>query len=71
METEKYIPLGPVEEYDPDENRILAESARRGSEEAIRRTLAAGVPITIIRGNEIVEIHPDGSERVVETLTRT
>lgn len=70
METEKYIPLGPVEEYDPDENRIIAESVRRGSEEAIRQTLAAGVPVTIIRGNDIVEIHPDGSEKIVGVLAR-
>lgn len=53
---------------DPDEDRILAESARRGSEEAVRQTLAAGIPITILRGNEIVEIHPDGSEKVVKKV---
>lgn len=55
---------------DEDEDRILAESARRGSEEAVRRTLAAGIPVTILRSGRIVEIWPDGAERVVETVRR-
>lgn len=49
---EECAPLGPVEEYGPDEDRILAESARSGSEEANRRTLTVEVSITVIRGND-------------------
>lgn len=55
---------------DEDEDLILAESARRGSEEAVRRTLAAGIPVTILRCGRIVEIWPDGTEKVVETVRR-
>lgn len=55
---------------DEDEDLILAESARRGSEEAVRRTLAAGIPVTILRGGRIVEIWPDGTEKVVEAVRR-
>lgn len=67
METEKNSSWRLDEE---DEDRILAESARRGSEEAVRQTFAAGMPITILRDGEIVEIWPDGSEKVVETVRK-
>lgn len=67
METEKNSNWMLDEE---DEDRILAESARRGSEEAVRQTLAAGIPITILRNGEIVEIWPDGSEKVMKTVRK-
>lgn len=44
---------------------ILAETA---STQAFWQTLASGNVATILQGNEIVEISPDGTRRVIKTI---
>ena len=49
-------------------DKKLAKAAREGSAEAVRRTFAAGRPITIIVGNRIVRRWEDGREDFVKEL---
>ena len=49
-------------------DRKLAKAARECSAEAVRRTFAAGRPITILVGNRIVRRWPDGHEDFVKEL---
>ena len=46
----------------------LAASAAAASREAIAKAFAAGLSVTIQRGNRIVEVAPDGTETLLETL---
>ena len=46
----------------------LAASAKAASREAIRESFAAGLSITVLRGNRVVEVAPDGTETLIEEL---
>ena len=46
----------------------LAASAAAASREANRESFAAGLTITVQRGNRIVEVTPDGKETLIEVL---
>ena len=46
----------------------LAASAAAASKEAIKESFAAGLSITVQRGNRIVEVAPDGTETFIEEL---
>jgi len=46
----------------------LAKAARECSAEAVRRTFAAGCPITILVGNRVVRRWEDGREELIEEL---
>ncbi len=57
-----------------DELQIAAEDAAEKvifkyayliSQEAKRQIWAAGLPVTVQHGSHIVEIYPDGSERII------
>ena len=43
---------------------IAAEASQRAIDEAF----ALGIPITVIKNNNLVRIHPDGTEEVVKQL---
>lgn len=49
-------------------DKRLAKAARECSAEAVRRTLAAGRPVTFIAGNKVLRRWPDGHEEVLEEL---
>jgi hypothetical protein len=57
----RYVP----ENERTEEDRRLAESAARASKRAIEEAFAAGLSITIARGNRIVRVAPDGTETFV------
>ena len=57
----RYVP----ESERTEEDRRLAESAARASKRAIEEAFAAGLSITIARGNRIVRVAPDGTETFV------
>ena len=46
----------------------LAKAARECSRDAVRRTFAAGLPITILDGNRVVRRWADGREELVKEL---
>lgn len=46
----------------------LAKAARECSQDAVRRTFAAGLPITILEGNRIIRRWADGREELVKEL---
>lgn len=46
----------------------LSVWAAEASADAIRRTFAAGLSITVLRGNRIVRVAPDGTETFLEYL---
>ena len=51
-----------------DLDKKLEKAARECSEEAVRRTFEAGLPITILVGNRIVRRWADGREELVKEL---
>ena len=51
-----------------DFEKQLAASAAAASKEAIEQAFAAGLSITVQRGNRIVEVSPDGTEKLIEIL---
>lgn len=50
------------------EEQMLAEAAREASRDAVKRAFAAGLSITIARDDQLVEISPDGTEKIVGKL---
>ena len=51
-----------------DQEKKLAKAARECSQDAVRRTFEAGLPITILVGNRIVRRWADGREELVKEL---
>jgi hypothetical protein len=52
------------------EERILLESAEIASSKAQRVSTVLGITIKVIRGNEILEINPDNSIKVIKSISR-
>lgn len=48
------------------EEQMLAEAAREASRDAVKRAFAAGLSIAVVKDGKVVQIAPDGSERVLE-----
>lgn len=48
-----------------DEERTLADAARAASREAVKAAFAAGLSITIAKGDKILRVSPDGTETVI------
>ena len=57
-------------EADEDEvaTSRLAQSAAEASREAVARAFAAGLSVTVAREGKVIELSPDGTERVVKTI---
>lgn len=51
-----------------DEEKMLAQAAREASRDAVKRTFAAGLSITIAKNGKIVEVSPDGTETIIGDL---
>ncbi|MCQ2392828.1 MAG: hypothetical protein MJ249_00945 [Kiritimatiellae bacterium] len=49
-------------------DKRLAQSAAAASRKAIEKAFAAGLSITVLRGNRIVEVAPDGTEKLIGVL---
>ena len=49
-------------------DKKLAKAARECSAEAVRRTFAAGLPITVLEGKRIVRRWADGRTELVKEL---
>lgn len=61
-ESKYELPWGTSIEGTPAEAEMLARCAREASQEAIRKAFAAGLSITVVKGNRIVKVAPDGTE---------
>ena len=61
-ESKYELPWGMSIEGTPAEAEMLARCAREASQEAIRKAFAAGLSITVVKGNRIVKVAPDGTE---------
>ena len=57
-------------DYSSIEERILLESAEIASSKAQRVSTVLGITIKVIRGNEILEINPDNSIKVIKSISR-
>lgn len=53
------------------EEMKLAACARAASRDAVKAAFAAGLSITIAKGDKIVEVAPDGSEKVIGVIQPT
>lgn len=51
--------------------RFIARVARNASENAIKSALTHGRSVTVLQGNSIVEVHPDGRTNVIKELERS
>ena len=51
-----------------DEEKKLAASALAASRDAVCAAFAAGLSITIAKGDKIVRVAPDGTETVIGTI---
>ena len=51
-----------------EELKILKESAKRGSDKAIRVSKAMGLTMKFISNNEIIEKLPDGNHKVLRKI---
>lgn len=51
-----------------EEEEVLARCAREASRDAVRAAFAAGLSITIAKGDKIVQVAPDGTETVIGDL---
>ena len=49
-----------------EEEKRLAASAKAASREAIAQAFAAGLSITVQRGDRIVRVAPDGTETFIK-----
>lgn len=50
------------------EEKTLADAARAASRDAVKAAFAAGLSITIARGDKILRVSPDGTETVIGEL---
>ena len=48
-----------------EEEKKLAAAAESASRDAVKAAFAAGLSITIAKGDQIVELAPDGTETVI------
>ena len=53
---------------DSEDIKELQKIAKAGSDKALRVSRAMGLTVKIIRNNEIIEILPDGKEKVVRKI---
>ena len=51
-----------------EELRILKKSAKSGSDKAIRASKAMGLTIKLISNNEIIEMLPNGEQKVLRKI---
>jgi hypothetical protein len=60
-------------ELDEEETQFLEtqipQLAQSAVFQAFWRTLAAGYPVLISEDNSLIEVHPDGSRKVIRMLT--
>jgi uncharacterized protein (DUF1778 family) len=59
----------PVNKID-EEEKILLKSASIASSKAIRSSFALGLTIEVIKGNKVIEISPDKTEKVIRTIPK-
>jgi hypothetical protein len=55
---------------DTEDVKTLKKIARVCSERALRESRVMGLTVKIIRNNQVIELYPDGSEKVVKTIER-
>lgn len=51
-----------------DEEKMLAEAAREASRDAVKRAFAAGLSIAVVKDGNLVQIAPDGTESILESI---
>ena len=58
-------------EVQKNEKDIILDGLRKYGRNAYNETLANGVPVTVLRGNKICRIEPNGSISIVGSVPRT
>lgn len=53
------------------EETILIQSARTASSKAVRTSKALGLTIKIVKGNKIIEVKPDNSKQVIQSIPKS
>lgn len=51
--------------------KFIARVARDASGNAIMNALSQGRSVTVLKGNSIVEVHPDGKTNVIKELEKS
>ena len=50
------------------ETKRLRDSAAKAGSKAVAKALAKGIPVTIMRDGNLIQINPDRTETVIEAL---
>lgn len=58
-------------EIQKNEKDIILDGLRKYGRKAYDETLANGVPVTVLRGNKICRIEPNGNTTILASLTQT
>ena len=49
-------------------NKLLQKAAKNSSLRAKRENFALGLPITVLKNGNVVNIYPDGKEKIIKKL---
>lgn len=49
-------------------NKIIQKAALRSSQRAKRENFALGLPITVLKDGNVVNIYPNGKEKIIKKL---
>ena len=58
-------------EVQKNEKDVILDGLRKYGRKAYDESLANGVPVTILRGNKICRIEPNGNTTIVASVTQT
>ena len=58
-------------EVQKNEKDVILDGLRKYGRKAYDETLANGVPVTVLRGNKICRIEPNGNTTILASVTQT
>lgn len=58
-------------EVSKNEKEVILDGLRKYGRKAYNETLANGVPVTVLRGNKICRIEPNGNTSIVASVSQT
>ncbi|HEY3370676.1 MAG TPA: hypothetical protein VGK10_07505 [Prolixibacteraceae bacterium] len=60
-----------IEKVQKTEREVIVDGLRKYGRKAYDETLANGIPVTVLRGNKICRIEPNGNTTIVAKVSQT